>query len=99
MVLLFITGFLYSLVLKKEFPKDYILVSLKFIAIHFLLSGLIISFVCKTIADNYLRKSEKNIHLPVINSVESMYAFDIHCNSFFPMLVICYITQVRSTLT
>ena len=64
---------------------------LKFVFMHFILSGVVISATCKTIAEKYLRKTEKdNSHY-----IEPMYAFEIHCNAFFPLLIIGYLIQVR----
>jgi hypothetical protein len=54
---------------------------------HFVLSGVVISATCKTLAEKYFMKSEKDS----THSIEPMYAFDIHCNAFFPLLIINYL--------
>ncbi len=49
------------------------------------------SFGCRSIANRYLR-TQQNVHV-VDQSVEWLYAFDIHCNSFFPVFVLLYVAQ------
>lgn len=79
------------------------------VGIWFLLSGVVISSTCKYIAENYMIKSDKKggatggtgaayISKPQLelsgSRIEPMYAFDVHCNSFFPVLVISFLLQV-----
>jgi hypothetical protein len=67
-----------------------------FVFIDFLLIGFILSYMTKKFAERYLRKSEKRqIHAQVVASkVEPLYAFDIHCNGFFPIILFCYFINV-----
>lgn len=83
-------GIVYGAVLKKEFVTGYVIMGVKFVVLHFLLSGIVIAFMCKFIAEKYLRKEEKKAVHQTLNSIEPMYAFDIHCNSFFPYAVMQY---------
>jgi len=61
-----------------------------FIGIQFVLLGLIVSTVAWYICNKYLRVS--SFH-GVEQSIEWMYAFDIHCNSFFPVFIILYVVH------
>ena len=65
--------------------------------VDFFLVGLVISYLTKYFAERFLRKPDKKqLHAsshPAL--VEPMYTFDIHCNGFFPMIVFCYLANVR----
>jgi len=58
-VILFVIGIVYGIVLNKDFLIGYFYVALKMILIHFVLSGVIVSFTCKLIAEKYMRKEDK----------------------------------------
>jgi len=60
------------------------------IFIDFLTVGIIIATFGWWISNKYLRV--QGIH-SVEQQVEWMYAFDIHCNSFFPFFLILYVLQ------
>lgn len=58
------------------------------IVFHWLLSGFFVATVCREIANRYLTDHKSSSH--VRQSVEWLYAFDIHCNAFFPLfLILC----------
>ncbi|XP_014758857.1 protein unc-50 homolog isoform X2 [Brachypodium distachyon] len=59
--------------------------------IHFLFAGLVLATLCWFLTNSYLRE-EPNSHV-VEQRVEWLYAFDVHCNSFFPAFVILYVLQ------
>jgi hypothetical protein len=59
--------------------------------VHFLFAGLILATLCWFLTNSYLRE-EPNSHV-VEQRVEWLYAFDVHCNSFFPAFVILYVLQ------
>lgn len=42
------------------------------------------------LTNSYLREEVPNSHV-VEQRVEWLYAFDVHCNSFFPMFVLLYV--------
>ena len=48
--------------------------------------GLIVATVGREIANRHLTDTKSNSH--VKQSVEWLYAFDIHCNAFFPVFVL-----------
>ncbi|GJV08009.1 protein unc-50 [Tanacetum coccineum] len=71
--------------------------------IHFLLAGAIVATFCcgfyfcnsslnlflKFVTNTYLREETSNSHV-VEQRVEWLYAFDVHCNSFFPLYIVLY---------
>ncbi|KAK9020513.1 hypothetical protein V6N11_010536 [Hibiscus sabdariffa] len=57
---------------------------------HFLLTGVILATSCWFLTNAYLREEAPNSHV-VEQRVEWLYAFDVHCNSFFPMFVMLYV--------
>ncbi len=80
---------------------------LKFLLIHFFLFGVMMSAMCKLIAESLMVKSDKKISSSGdtgggfsqkvsgsdqhISNVEPMYAFDVHCNGFFTVVVYSYL--------
>ncbi|EOX98360.1 UNC-50 family protein isoform 2, partial [Theobroma cacao] len=56
---------------------------------HFLLAGVFLATCCWSLTNAYLREEAPNSHV-VEQRVEWLYAFDVHCNSFFPMFVMLY---------
>merc|ERR1712232_785690 len=59
-----------------------------FVGFHFLLAGATIASLAWFISNKYLRV--QSFH-GVEQRMEWMYAFDIHCNSFFPLFLILYV--------
>ncbi|KAK8659759.1 hypothetical protein V6N13_029953 [Hibiscus sabdariffa] len=57
---------------------------------HFLLTGIILATCCWFLTNAYLREEAPNSHV-VEQRVEWLYAFDVHCNSFFPMFVMLHV--------
>ncbi|XP_027106016.1 uncharacterized protein [Coffea arabica] len=57
---------------------------------HLLMTGAILATCCWFLTNNYLREEVPNSHV-VEQRVEWLYAFDVHCNSFFPMFVLLYV--------
>ena len=49
-------------------------------------SGFLLATICREIANRHLTVHSSSSH--VRQSVEWLYAFDIHCNAFFPVFVI-----------
>mmetsp|Transcript_2720 Transcript_2720/g.3671 ORF Transcript_2720/g.3671 Transcript_2720/m.3671 type:complete len:294 (+) Transcript_2720:205-1086(+) len=56
----------------------------------FLGCGMILATFCWWLANSFFRVQHSH---SVEQQVEWMYAFDIHCNAFFPMFVALYIVQ------
>uniref|UniRef100_M1CFQ6 UNC-50 family protein n=1 Tax=Solanum tuberosum TaxID=4113 RepID=M1CFQ6_SOLTU len=57
---------------------------------HFILTGATLATCCWFLTNNYLREEAPSSHA-VEQRVEWLYAFDVHCNSFFPMFVLLYV--------
>ncbi|XP_022763450.1 protein unc-50 homolog isoform X5 [Durio zibethinus] len=57
---------------------------------HFLLAGVFLATCCWFSTNAYLREEAPNSHV-VEQRVEWLYAFDVHCNSFFPMFIMLYV--------
>ena len=77
---------------------EWLLTSASFILLQFIVYGVVISMITKTIAEKYLRKDERSqIHGPLGGHlVEPMYSFDIHCNGFFPIILFNYFGNVST---
>ncbi|GMH02844.1 hypothetical protein Nepgr_004683 [Nepenthes gracilis] len=71
-------------------PENAIFVVVSVLLLHFLITGLILATCCWFLTNNYLREEAANSHV-VEQRVEWLYAFDVHCNSFFPMFVLLYV--------
>lgn len=66
----------------------YVIISV--LLFHFLVTGALLSTFCWFLTNSYLREEAPNSHV-VEQRVEWLYAFDVHCNSFFPMFVLLYV--------
>lgn len=53
---------------------------------NWLVSGMIVSTILREIANRHLTVVQSSSH--VRQSVEWLYAFDIHCNAFFPLFAL-----------
>ncbi|KAJ0989818.1 hypothetical protein J5N97_008174 [Dioscorea zingiberensis] len=62
------------------------------VVFHFLLIGIILATCCWFLTNTYLREEAPNSHV-VEQHVEWLYAFDVHCNSFFPAFIMLYVLQ------
>lgn len=56
-----------------------------FVGIHFMVAGIVVATFSWFISNKYLRT--QSFH-GVEQRMEWMYAFDIHCNSFFPLFLV-----------
>lgn len=61
-----------------------------FVGCHFLLAGAVIATALWFVSSKYLRV--QSFH-GVEQRMEWMYAFDIHCNSFFPLFLVLYVVH------
>jgi len=64
----------------------------KSILIHWLGFGVVMASVGRLIANQHLMTSERSTS-HVKQSVEWLYAFDVHCNAFVPLFVLLYGVQ------
>lgn len=60
---------------------------------NWLVIGVIIASLAREIANRHLTVHQSSTH--VRQSVEWLYAFDIHCNAFFPLFVVLCECQFR----
>ncbi|XP_024542245.1 protein unc-50 homolog isoform X2 [Selaginella moellendorffii] len=59
--------------------------------LHFLLTGISLASICWFLCNRYLRE-EAAIHSHVVEQrVEWLYAFDVHCNAYFPLFIVLYV--------
>lgn len=63
---------------------------LLFVGVHFVLTGTVISTLSWFVSNRYLRV--QSFH-GVEQRMEWLYAFDIHCNAFFPLFVLLYVVH------
>jgi len=68
-----------------------ILTVLSAVVVDFLLLGFAIATAGWFVANHFLRKKPQ-LH-QVEQHVEWLYAFDVHCNSYFPLFLILYVLQ------
>lgn len=62
------------------------------IVVDFLLVGCGIATAGWFLANRFLRKRSHHSH-SIEQHVEWMYAFDVHCNSYFPLFLLLYVGQ------
>lgn len=86
---LMISSIAYGLALEVG-SGGFLHIMILFVGIHFLLAGAIIATCSRFISNKYLRL--QTFH-GVEQRMEWMYAFDIHCNAFFPLFLVLYVLQ------
>lgn len=74
-----------------ESTGDQIRTFFNFFFVHFIVLGVLVASACTVIADKYLRK-KGSVH-GVIQPMEWLYSFDVHCNAFFPLFLLTYVVQ------
>jgi len=63
------------------------------VLVDFLGLGAALATACWLLANRYLRVPGPSHAHAVEQSVEWLYAFDVHCNSYFPLFVALYVLQ------
>lgn len=69
-----------------------ILTVLSVVFIHFFVVGGLLATCFWLLTNAYLREESPSSHV-VEQRVEWLYAFDIHCNSYFPAFILLYVIQ------
>jgi UNC-50 family len=84
-VFLLIAGIAYSVSFRISVAKaiSFLLYSILW---NWLGLGVVVASLCREVANRHLTVHQSNSH--VRQQVEWLYAFDIHCNAFFPVFVI-----------
>lgn len=87
---LLITAIVYSIAFGASVGTTFRAIAI-FIFLHYVIPGIVISFICTFCANRWLRSS----HVPhaVDQQVEWAYAFDVHSNAFVPLYLILYVLQ------
>ncbi|DBA72070.1 hypothetical protein WJX79_005533 [Trebouxia sp. C0005] len=62
------------------------------VALDFLLVGFVICTTGWFLSNQFLKRKSQNSH-NAEHHVEWMYAFDVHCNSYFPLFILLYVVQ------
>lgn len=90
LVFLVISSIAYSVSFRAPFTEGiaFMMYSILF---NWLACGFIVASVAREIANRHLTDTKSSSH--VRQSVEWLYAFDIHCNAFFPLFVLLYGVQ------
>lgn len=85
LIFLVISCIAYAISFREPFMGSlaFLLYSILF---HWLGAGIITASICREIANRHLTDHKSSSH--VRQSVEWLYAFDIHCNAFFPVFVL-----------
>lgn len=74
----------------NSFFSTFARFSLHCVLIHWLGFGVVVASIGRTLANDHLTVHQTN---HVKQSVEWLYAFDIHCNAFFPLFIILHTLQ------
>lgn len=69
-----------------------ILTIMSAVIVDFLLLGAVLATAGWLLANRYLREVGRHSH-NVEQRVEWLYAFDVHCNSYFPLFLLLYVLQ------
>ena len=91
-LLLAVVALVYCLVFSHGF-KHALSVVVSAVIVDYLLIGVILATVFWFLSNRYLRTTSGHSHA-VEQRVEWLYAFDVHCNSFFPLFVMLYVVQL-----
>ncbi|XP_042981288.1 protein unc-50 homolog isoform X1 [Carya illinoinensis] len=67
----------------------YVVISV--LLFHFIITGAVMATCYWFLTNSYLREEAPSNSHVVEQRVEWLYAFDVHCNSFFPMFVLLYV--------
>lgn len=95
LVLMLALGILYGIVTKQSFGGT-VKTACCFVLLHFVAGAIACSAAFKWAAERFMIKTDKQSDTggQRVSRIEPMYAFDVHCNGFFPVIVFSYIAQV-----
>jgi len=90
-----VLGILYGLVTKQTLPGT-VKNACSFVFLHFVVGAVACSGAFKMTAERFMLKSDKQSDTggQRVSRIEPMYAFDVHCNAIFPVIVFSYLAQV-----
>lgn len=78
--------------IEDSFWKTLLIFLFHSVVVNYIVVGIAVASIGQLIANQHLTKDPNETETSS-EPVEWMYAFDIHCNSFFPFFVIVYIIQ------
>ena len=91
-VLLALSSFGYAIAFRSDaLGSTTMSLALKSIVINYGLVGILVATAGRAISNQHLTTTSSATHIP--QRVEWMYAFDIHCNAFFPFYAMLYVVQ------
>lgn len=91
-VLLALSSFGYAIAFRSDaLGSQTISLAFQSILINYGLVGILVATAGRALSNQHLSTTGSSSHIP--QRVEWMYAFDIHCNAFFPLYVILYVVQ------
>eukprot|EP01104_Vermistella_antarctica_P009939 TRINITY_DN2618_c0_g1_i1.p1 TRINITY_DN2618_c0_g1~~TRINITY_DN2618_c0_g1_i1.p1 ORF type:complete len:244 (-),score=54.96 TRINITY_DN2618_c0_g1_i1:37-768(-) len=90
MVFMAVSSLSFAVAFKEDSFLDLLQIMFSTILIDFLAVGVVVATACWFLSNRYLRV--QGIH-SVEQKVEWLYAFDVHCNSFFPFFLAIYVLQ------
>ena len=73
--------------------KQAVYVTVCAVVVDYLLLGVLLATTFWLLSNRFLRSGAGHSHA-VEQRVEWLYAFDIHCNSFFPLFILLYVVQL-----
>lgn len=85
-----VSSFAYAIAFNSEGPVNLLRITLSTVVVDFLLVGVVASTVTWLLGNQFLRSNEA---VQTDINVEWLYAFDVHCNAFFPLFLIIYVIQ------
>uniref|UniRef100_A0A7S0NED4 UNC-50 family protein n=1 Tax=Hanusia phi TaxID=3032 RepID=A0A7S0NED4_9CRYP len=87
---LLVAAVAYTIAFRVTNPGAFIRLVLGAVCFDFLFVGALLATLTWAVANKYLRV--RTLH-SVEQKVEWLYAFDIHCNAFFPLFLMLYVLQ------
>eukprot|EP00183_Erythrolobus_madagascarensis_P007263 CAMPEP_0185845724 /NCGR_PEP_ID=MMETSP1354-20130828/1610_1 /TAXON_ID=708628 /ORGANISM="Erythrolobus madagascarensis, Strain CCMP3276" /LENGTH=290 /DNA_ID=CAMNT_0028545755 /DNA_START=73 /DNA_END=945 /DNA_ORIENTATION=- len=87
-------AFAYSIAFHARGFGGFVKSILYSVCIDFVMLGVLVASVNWWLANNYLRvDASGGGGMAAEQKVEWLYAFDIHCNAFFPLFIVLYVVQ------
>ncbi|OMJ67049.1 hypothetical protein SteCoe_35892 [Stentor coeruleus] len=87
-----IASLAYAIALTNEGFYGLIKALFSSIVVHFLILGCAIAYINYRVIENHMIKEEIK-YSGAGSKVEWLYCFDVHCNSFLPVFLMCYVLQ------
>mmetsp|Transcript_19559 Transcript_19559/g.74051 ORF Transcript_19559/g.74051 Transcript_19559/m.74051 type:complete len:256 (-) Transcript_19559:48-815(-) len=89
-LLLSVVAVAYALAFRVDSLSGYLSLILYCVVVDWFLFGCVVATIGWFVANKYLLQSHSH---SVAQKVEWLYAFDIHCNAFFPLFLLVHVLQ------